>query len=201
MQKRITIEDNEAYLRQTSVAVDLNNEDYLSYIEALKNFCQNNEVFALAPVQIGIPKRIIYIRNTSFDMSKNNDQSYNEAIIYINPVIKEMYGHTNFLEGCASCRYQNGNYVVGKVDRPYRIIVEYYDVFGNKLVKEINGFEATIFCHEYDHLNGILHIDRIKDSSLMTLEEMKKYRTNNPYQIIDKDKTFEYENMGMKVGK
>lgn len=44
-------------------------------------------------------------------------------------------------------------------------------------------------------------MDRIKDSSLMTLEEMKKYRTNNPYQIIDKDKTFEYENMGMKVGK
>ncbi|MBO4245378.1 MAG: peptide deformylase [Bacilli bacterium] len=63
------------------------------------------------------------------------------------------------------------------------------------------SFEATIFCHEYDHLNGILHMDRIKDSSLMTLEEMKKYRTNNPYQIIDKDKTFEYENMGMKVGK
>lgn len=194
MLNRITIEDNEEYLRQTSVDVDFKNDDYKKYIDALSEFCQSNEVYALAPVQIGIPKRIIYIRNTSSDMTKNN-KSYNEGIVYINPVIKKMYGHTKFLEGCGSCKYTDGNYVVGIVDRPYRIDVEYFDMNATKHEKTVEGFESTIFCHEYDHLNGILHMDRIKESTKMTLGQMKEFRTNTPYEVIDKDKEFEYESI------
>ncbi len=189
--KRITIENNEEYLRQKSVPVDFLNDDINYYISSLKEFCQSSEVYALAPVQIGIPKRIIYIRNTSSDMTKNNN-SYNEDIVYINPVIKNMFGHTRFLEGCASCMYSNGNYVVGVVDRPYKIEVEYYDINGLFHSKIIEGFEATIFCHEYDHLDGILHIDRVSDTYLYTLEQMKDYRTNNPYNVLSKDDNFSY---------
>ena len=192
MLNRITIEDNEAYLRKVSEDVDFQNDDYKKYIDDLSEFCQGNEVYALAPVQIGIPKRIIYIRNTSSDMTKNNE-SYNEGIVYINPVIKKMYGHTKFLEGCGSCKYTDGNYVVGIVDRPYKIDVEYSDMNAQKHEKTIEGFESTIFCHEYDHLNGILHMDRIKETSLMNLEQMKDFRTKNPYEIIDKETEFQYE--------
>ncbi len=103
-------------------------------------------------------------------MTKNNDKSYNEEIVYINPIIKKIYGHTRFLEGCGSCRDSDGNYVTGVIDRPYKIEIEYYDVSGKNHNKVIEDFESTIFCHEYDHLNGILHMDRIKDSFLMTLE-------------------------------
>ena len=189
--KRITIEDNEEYLRQKSIDVDFSCDDINYYISSLREFCLNSEVYALAPVQIGIPKRIIYIRNTSSDMSKNNDL-YNEDIVYINPVIKNMYGHTRFLEGCASCMYSNGNYVVGVVDRPYKIDIDYYDINGNPCSKVIEGFEATIFSHEYDHLNGILHMDRVSETFLYTLEQMKNYRTNNPYSVLSKDDNFSY---------
>ena len=168
MINRITIEKNEEYLRQKSINVDFNNEDYKTDIEILKNYCLNSECYALAPIQIGIPKRIIFIRNTSTDMTKNNDKDYNEEIIYINPQIKKMSGHTRFLEGCGSCKYYNGNYVVGVVDRPYKIEIEYFDINGMKKNTIIQGFEATIFCHEYDHLDGILHMDRLKNFSLMT---------------------------------
>ena len=192
MLKRITIEDNESYLRNTSSEVDFSSDDYIKYIDELKEFCINSEVYALAPIQIGIPKRIIYIRNTSSDMSRNDSNTYNEGIVYINPVIKNMYGHTLFLEGCGSCKYSDGNYVVGNVDRPYKIEIEYYDINKEKHAKLIKGFEATVFAHEYDHLNGILHMDRIKESSLMNLQEMKEYRTKHPYNIISEDEIFTY---------
>ncbi len=194
MLKRITIENNEKYLRHVSSDVDFNIDEYKKEIEDLRTYCLNSECYALAPIQIGIPKRIIFIRNTSSDMSKNNDKNYSEEILYINPTIKRMYGHTKFLEGCGSCKYSNGNYVVGVVDRPYKIDVEYFDISGNKHSKIIEGFESTIFCHEYDHLNGILHMDRIDESFLMTLDQMKEYRTANPYLVLDYDKEFTYEN-------
>ena len=192
MIKRITVEDNEEFLRQESLDVNLEQDDVKQYIETIKEFCQNSELYALAPIQIGIPKRIIYIRNTTPDMTKNNDSTYNEEIVYINPVIKNMYGHTQFLEGCGSCKYENDNYIACIIDRPYKIEIEYFDINGNKNSKTIEGFESTVFCHEYDHLNGILHMDRNNESSLMTLEQMKKYRTNNPYKIISKEEEFSY---------
>ena len=192
MRQRITIEDNEKYLRQISLDVDFSNDEYKKEIEELREFCLNSECYALAPIQIGIPKRIIFIRNTSTDMT-NNNKDYNEEILYINPIIKNMYGHTRFLEGCGSCRYSDGNYVVGLVDRPYKIEVEYFDINGEKQNKIIEGFETTVFCHEYDHLNGILHMDRITDSSLMTLEQMREYRLANKYLVINTDEVFTYD--------
>ncbi len=193
MLKRITIEDDEEYLRQVSSEIDFAEDDYMKYIECLEEYCKKSELYALAPVQIGIPKRIIYIRNTSSDMSKNMDEAYNEKVIYVNPVIKNMYGHTRFLEGCGSCKYSNGNYVVGVVDRPYKIEIEYFDIKGDKHSKVIEGFEVTVFCHEYDHLNGILHMDRIAESTLMNSEQMKEYRATHPYLVINRDNEFIYK--------
>lgn len=187
---RITIENDEEYLRQISTPVDFEKDDYLTYIEMLKEYCASNAVFALAPVQIGIPKRIIYIKNASENMENNFTDGYSDEILYINPKIISIKGHTKFLEGCESCMYvKDGEdiHYVGLVDRPYMIEIEYYDINGNKCKKTIKGFEATVFSHEFDHLDGILHIDKVKDVMEMTLEEMRKYRTENPYQIISKD--------------
>jgi len=193
MIKRITIEDNEKYLRQVSTEIDFEKDDYKKYIADLKEYCTNNVVYAMAPVQIGIPKRIIYIRNTSSDMTKNNDNNYNEDIVYINPVIKKMKGHTRFLEGCESCKISTGEFVTGVIDRPYQIEIEYYDINKEKHLKTIEGFETTIFCHEFDHLNGILHMDRVEETYLKTLDQMREYRNKNPYKIISKDNIFTYE--------
>ena len=95
---RITIENNEEFLRQISTDVNFINDDYSKWIEALKDYCQNNAVYALAPVQIGIPKRMIYFRNTTSDMTKNKDSNYDESTVLINPVIIEAKGHTRFIE-------------------------------------------------------------------------------------------------------
>ena len=192
--ERITILDNEVYLRQISKEVDFNDKSYLDDIAKLKEFCQNDGMFALAPVQIGIPKRIIYIRNTTSDGDKNFTKGYDESKIYINPTIISRKGLTKFLEGCASCPATTSSeftaheeLLVAVVERPYSIEIEYYDIDGNKKMETIEGFEVTVFSHEYDHLNGILHIDRTSDVWKMNLKERNEYRQKHPYKIISKE--------------
>lgn len=191
---RKTIENDEEYLRQISTPVDFEKEDYLEYINKLKIYCASHYCYALAPVQIGIPKRLIYIKNTSQNMDNNIIEEYDESIIYINPIIISAKGHTRFLEGCESCMYkENGKNIhyVSVIDRPYSLEIEYYDIHGIKLNKIIEGFEVTVFSHEYDHLNGILHIDKSSEVFKMTPDEMKKYRLEHPYEILTKEGKYE----------
>ena len=168
---RKTINNDLDYLRQISVDVDLEKDNYKQYIEKLKEYCRSNSVYAMAPVQIGIPKRLIYIKNTSSTMSNNENSDYDEEIVMINPVILRQEGCTTFLEGCESCLD-----FVAEVDRPYLVEVEYYTINGVKTRTVLEGFEATVFSHEYDHLNGILHLDLTDKIYKMSYEEKKKYR-------------------------
>lgn len=193
---RITIENNEEFLRQISSDVDFNNDNYMDYVEALKNYCQSNAVYALAPIQIGIPKRMIYLRNTTSDMDKNKDSNYDESTVLINPVIIEAKGHARFIERCASCL----DYV-GTVDRPYSVEVEYFDINGNKIHDVFEGFKATVFCHEYDHLNGILHIDLADDVREMTWDETRSYREKHPYEILSKDNQYKLSERKIRTKK
>lgn len=179
---RKTIEKDMDFLRQISTDVDFSIDDYFSYIDKLKKYCCENAVYALAPVQIGIPKRIIYLRNTSEDMTNNLDSSYNENKILINPVIISKKGKTKFLERCASCLD-----LVGVVERPYVVEVGYYDINKNYKEEIFEGFEATVFSHEFDHLNGVLHIDISEEIFNMTLDETKRFRDEHPYEIISKE--------------
>ncbi len=184
----ITILDNEIYLRKTSQDVDFMDKSYLHDIYELEQYCRDNAVWAMASIQIGIPKRIIYIKNTTGDMKKNFDPNYDEAMVLINPVVLERKGHTRFLEGCASCLD-----LVGVVDRPYLVEVEYYDIDFNLKKTVFKGFEATVFSHEFDHLNGVLHLDLINKASIMhlNLTQVQEYRDKYPYLIISKTCDFD----------
>lgn len=179
-----TIKTDEKFLRQISKEVDFNDKSYLGDIKLIDDYFNNKPkpLFALASVQIGIPKKIIYLRNTTADMSKNADINYNENQVLINPVIKKELGHTRFLEMCESCL----NYAA-VVDRPYQIDVEYCDINGNKKCKHFEGLAATIISHEYDHLNGILHLDLTDNIMELEYDEVLRYRKEHPYEIVSKD--------------
>lgn len=192
--RRLTIFEDEEFIRQRSSEVDFSKDDLEAIIHDLKKYCQENVVYALAPVQIGIPKRVIYIKNSHEDMEKNKNSLYDEEIIYINPVIKAAYGLTRFFEGCESCSIEEKGvriYHNSTVNRPYKIEIEYYDKMGNKLTKTLEGFEVTVFCHEYDHLNGIVHLDKGEEVLIMKGEDVQKYRLEHPYEILNKDEYFE----------
>lgn len=177
--KAITIAEDESFLRQISKEVNFQDKSYLEDIKVLGEYCANNEVFAMAAVQLGIPKRIIYLRNTKLE--KVDDKTWNEARVLINPVIKERIGYTKYWEACASCLDNTG-----LVARPYKIKVEYYDIDGNKQKCDFIDFESTVLSHEYDHLNGILHMDIAEEVLVMTKEERKEFRVEHGYDVYHK---------------
>lgn len=191
--EEIRIDNNEEFLRQVSTEVDFDQDDYLDYINKLKEYCQNNSVYALSAVQIGIPKRIMYIKNTSEDMNKNVVDNYDESLIFINPRIIKQEGLTKFLEGCYSCSYEEDGkriYYTAVIERPYLVEIEYYDINGVCHTKTLEDFAARVFRHEYDHFDGIFHMDRASEVFKMTKEKMKDYRAKHPQDIISKDCKF-----------
>lgn len=187
----ITIQDNEPFLRQISSSVDIKNDKVLmNDIDILDQFCKENNVMAMASVQLGIPKRIVYLKNTNLDIInkiQNNSNSeeienYNEKKVLINPTILKREGLTEYWEACASCLDN-----MGRVLRPYKIELEYYDIDGNQKVETFEGFESTVLSHELDHLDGILHIDIAEEVIEMPANERKKWRQSHEYKIYQKD--------------
>lgn len=187
--KAITIKDDEAFLRQTSSPVDLSDSCLMKDIALLEQYCKESDVMAMAAVQLGIPKRLIYLKNTNLEIIKKmqtdseteEEKNYNEARILINPVILKKEGLTDYWETCASCLDN-----MGHVKRPYKITIEYQDINGN-LIKDIfEGFESTVLSHEMDHLDGILHMDVSDEVIVMPVEERKIFRQTHGYNIVSK---------------
>lgn len=171
------------WLRQVSKEVDLATEDISEDLKVLEEYCLGHGVFAMAAVQLGIPKRLVYIKNT--DLDKIEDEEWNEATVLVNPVIKRREGLTQYWEACASCLDN-----MGLVLRPYLVEIEYFDINGNKQQMTFEGFPATVFSHEYDHLDGILHMDKALEVLVMDKEERKEFRKEHPYEVFSKDGDF-----------
>lgn len=192
--KAITIADDEAYLRQISKSIDLKKDDIKKDIDVLEQYCKENDVMAIAAVQLGIPKRIVYLKNTNIELINKHqfgtdteeEKDYNEARVLINPIIKRKEGLTAYWEACASCLTN-----MGYVKRPYRIFVEYLDIEGNIHDAVFEGFESTVLSHEMDHLDGILHMDVAEEVLQKTPEERKIFRQTHGYEIFSKEGDYE----------
>ena len=190
MQQLLTVKENEKYLRQISKNVDFSDNTYKEDIKNLKDFFKNNKVgYALASIQLAIPKRIIYINSTSEDCKANQ-----VGTVLINPVITKSQGKTEFWEACFSC----GLGELGLVERPYKIEVEYIDENGKKNSTSFEGFSATVISHEIDHLDGIFHLDRAKQRVSIDGEKRFEFRNEHPYKIISKTCEFEYVSVKVK---
>ena len=192
--KPITIKDNEKYLRQISKKVDINDPELHNNIVVMQDYCMQNDVMAMAAVQLGIPKRIVYVKNTNLEIlnkrttkeGQEETKDYNEAKILINPEIISKEGITTYWEACASCKEY-----AGKVKRPYKIKVKYMDIGGNSHEDDFEGFESTVLCHEIHHLDGILHMDIADEVRKATVKERIELRKNDGYTIISKDGKYE----------
>lgn len=109
----------------------------------------------LAAVQVGILKRVVVI-----DLYDGNG-----PIILINPVIIKTKGKKEVDEGCLS--FPNK---FAKVERPEEVIAEYMDTEGNLIRVKAKELLAQAICHEVDHLNGELFINKIVPGTLEYIE-------------------------------
>lgn len=98
----------------------------------------------LAASQIGVLRRVCIV-----DVGDG-------LIELVNPVIIESSGSQIEEEGCLSFP---GEY--GKTKRPMKVTVRAQDRNGNTFTVEGSGLKARAFCHEIDHLDGIVYKDRL----------------------------------------
>lgn len=194
MVELVTIKRNQGYLRQRSMEVDLNDAQLQENIEDLKEYTMGNKVYAMAAVQLGIPKRILFIKSLSPSGAANEED---ERICMINPKVVAMKGKTEFWEACQSCL---GYF--GLVERPYMLEVEYIDEKGEKRRQKFEGFVSTVISHELDHFDGIFHMDRAKEiitESDENFEETKKQIRASGYKILSQNCEFSYPEIEKKI--
>jgi peptide deformylase len=119
------------------------------------------EGVGIAAPQVGIMKRF-FVAMPHVDAE--DEETRYKIYFMVNPEITYTEGTQESSEGCLSVPGY-----MGLVDRPMKIRIKAQDLEGEEHEYEFEGFEATVFCHEYDHLEGILYPDIAKE--MMTAEE------------------------------
>jgi peptide deformylase len=131
-------------LRKKSRKIEKIDERILTLIEDMKETMYKEDGVGLAAPQVGILKRMAVI-----DVG-------NGPIVIINPEIIEKKGSEVDTEGCLSIPGRQG-----KVERPHWVKVKLLNEKGEEVFYEGEGLLARAFCHEIDHLDGVLFIDKI----------------------------------------
>ncbi len=142
----LVVENDNDSLRKRSREVEKIDEKILTLIEDMKETLYDKNGVGLAAPQIGILKRIIVI-----DIGEG-------PIVLINPVIAYQKGEVVDVEGCLSVPG-----VWGTVNRPQEVIVRGMNPDGEMVEMKGEGLLAKAFCHEIDHLNGIIYTDKVID--------------------------------------
>lgn len=119
----------------------------------------------LAAPQIGEPLRLAIIRVPG-GPSRYGELESIPLTVYVNPEIEVLDLVTQgFWEGCLSVPGLRG-----WVERPCAIRVRWLDLDGEAQSAEYSGFLATVFQHEFDHLDGHLYVDRMTDMTRLVFE-------------------------------
>lgn len=161
---KIVITGNPVLRQKAQKLVGIDKELLKQTEEVAQTLAAEENGAGLAAPQVGISKRFFAIKDTKTK----------QIAVFINPEIKKTYGERSylvtenekgerepFLEGCLSVPA-----VFGTVRRYLKVEVSWQEVREGRLKKMRGvreGFEAIVFQHELDHLNGILFTDRVME--------------------------------------
>lgn len=138
-------------------------DNILEITEMLFDTLNKNEGIGLAGPQINHLKRIFVIDTSPLLEDDINVERFKD--VFINPlIINRSTENEIYKEGCLSFPG-----IYEDVIRPEKILVRYHDISFNIIEKELDGIKARIFQHEFDHLEGILFIDKINPLKLKLL--------------------------------
>ncbi len=146
MALRNVIKIGEDSLRKKSKPVKDFDESLWELLDDMKATMYENDGMGLAAPQVGVLRRVIIV-----DVN-------NAFIELVNPEITSQKGEDIEEEGCLSV----GNFR-GRVKRPYKITVSAFDRFGYPFTLTGEKWLARCICHEVDHLDGVLFVDKCLD--------------------------------------
>ncbi len=141
---RNIVKEGDPILTKICRKVDRFDEKLWQMLDDMAQTMHKAEGVGLAAPQIGILRRIVVV-----DVGDG-------VIELINPVMIEESGEQMEIEGCLSIP---GQY--GITRRPMRVKVKAQDRNGEEFIIEGEGLKAKAFCHELDHLDGILFKKRV----------------------------------------
>ena len=150
------LKEGEDTLRAHSRAVDEITPRILTLLDDMWDTLHESGGVGLAAPQVGVLRRVVVI-----------ECEPGELIELINPVIISTSGEQTGVEGCLSFPGKSGI-----VKRPARVTVEALDRTGKKCRYRGDGLLARCFCHELDHLDGVLYID--KAERMLTQDEIEE---------------------------
>ena len=143
MAVRYVVQNGAPVLREKSAEIKSLNGELAELLSDLKDTVRAENGCGLAAPQIGVSKRVVVV---------DVEEGFFEMV---NPVIVYAKGEQVGEEGCLSVKGKQGTVI-----RPDKIKVEYRDRNGRKHKLTADGFFARAVCHELDHLDGILYIDK-----------------------------------------
>lgn len=136
---------DETLRKKCREVTEFNEKLWVLLDDMYETMIQGNGVGLAAP-QVGVLRRVVVI-----DVDDDHGK-----IELINPVIVGMRGKQTESEGCLS---EPGKY--GYVQRPAKVKVKALNRYGKPVQYVGTGLLARAFCHEIDHLNGILFADKV----------------------------------------
>ena len=140
-------QEGDEILKKKSREVEVIDEKILELIQDMIETMHKYDGVGLAAVQVGVLKRIVVI-----DLYEEGKPPY----ILINPEIVKTKGIQTVDEGCLS--FPNK---FAKMERPKEVTVKALNEKGEKLTIKGEDLLAQALCHEIDHLNGEVFIDKI----------------------------------------
>ena len=148
MAKRNIVKDGDEVLRKKCRDVTVFDDKLWASLDDMYETMKEANGVGLAAPQVGILRRVVVI-----DVGDENGK-----IELINPVIASVKGKSRELEGCLSVPD-----VWGYVVRPEKVKVKAQNRLGREFEIEGEGLLARAFCHEVDHLSGIMFLDKAEE--------------------------------------
>ena len=142
--RNILTEENPA-LRKVCRPYTAFDERLHQLLDDMKETLSQANGVGLAAPQVGILRRVFVV-----DVSEG-------YFDFVNPRILLQKGKQTGVEGCLSVRGKQGT-----VTRPNYVRISAFDRDGQPFTLEAEGFFARAIFHEYDHLEGVLYIDKAK---------------------------------------
>lgn len=146
MSRRYVVQVGDEVLRKKCEEVKSFNNELWTLLDDMKQTVRAENGAGLAAPQIGVAVRVVVI---------DVEEGFFELV---NPVIVAQKGEQRGPEGCLSVKGKQGTVI-----RPHKVKVEYRDRTGKKHKLTAEGFFARAVCHELDHLDGILYIDKAEE--------------------------------------
>jgi peptide deformylase len=144
-------------LRRVADPIERFDEELVALVQAMFARMRKSSGVGLAAPQVGLRKRVLVLNGTG----KPEDD-----LALVNPSIVARSGpRVSYDEGCLSFPG-----IFAEIVRPDRCSVKAFDSSGNAIEGEFDGFTSRIIQHEFDHLEGVLLVDR------MTPAEKQKHK-------------------------